>query len=82
MGVAYSARGEVKIILKDEKGGFEDLDSGITASPKEPEVYILRATYRMRKGDASGAKADLVSAKLFATGAMAKMLEAMIAKIQ
>ena len=82
LGVAYSARGEAKIILKDEKGGFADLDAAIVASPKEPEVYILRATYLMRKGNASGAKADLVSAKSFATGDMAKMLDAMIARIQ
>ena len=82
LGVAYSARGETKIILKDEKGGFADLDAAIVASPKEPEVYILRATYLMRKGNASGAKADLISAKSFATGDMAKMLDAMIARIQ
>ena len=82
LGVAYSARGEAKFILKDEKGGFADLDAAIAASPKEPEVYILRATYLMRKGNASGAKADLIAAKSFAMGDMAKMLEAMIARIQ
>ena len=82
LGVAYSARGEAKIILKDEKGGFADLDAAIVASPKEPEVYILRATYLMRIGNASGARADLISAKSFATGDMAKMLDAMIARIQ
>jgi tetratricopeptide (TPR) repeat protein len=82
LGVAYSARGEAKIILKDEKGGFADFDSAIAASPKEPEVYILRATYLMRKGNASGAKSDLIAAKSFATGDMAKMLDAMIARIQ
>ena len=82
LGVAYSARGEAKIILKDEKGGFADLDAAIVASPKEPEVYILRATYLMRKGNASGAKVDLIAAKSFATGDMVKMLDEMIAKIQ
>jgi tetratricopeptide (TPR) repeat protein len=82
LGVAYSARGEAKIILKDEKGGFADLDAAIAASPKEPEVYILRATYLMRKGNASGAKADLIAAKSFANGDMAKMLDAMIARIE
>jgi tetratricopeptide (TPR) repeat protein len=82
LGVAYSARAEAKIILKDLKGAFADFDAGIAASPKEPEVYILRATYLMRMGKASAAKADLVSAKSFATGDMAKMLDAMIARIQ
>ena len=82
LGVAYAARAEAKFILKDEKGGFEDLDAGIKASPKVPEVFILRATYRMRKGDFSGAKTDLQSARLVAEGDMAKMLDAMIAKIQ
>ena len=82
LGVAYSARGEAKIILKDEKGGFADFDAGVIASPKEPEVYILRATYLMRKGDAAAAKADLIIAKSLTTGAMAKMLDAMIARIQ
>ena len=82
LGVAYSARGEAKIILKDEKGGFADVDAAIVASPKEPEVYILRATYLMRRGNASGAKADLITAKSIATGDMAKMLDAMIARIQ
>ena len=82
LGVAYSARGEAKIILKDEKGGFADFDAGIAASPKEPEVYILRATYLMRMGNAAAAKSDLVSAKSFAIGDMAKMLDAMIARIE
>lgn len=82
LGVAYSARGEAKMILKDEKGGFADFDAAIAASPKEPEVYILRATYLMRKGNAAGAKADLVSAKSYAAGDMAKMLDAMIARIE
>jgi tetratricopeptide (TPR) repeat protein len=82
LGVAYSARGEAKIILKDEKGAFADFDAGVSASPKEPEVYILRATYLMRMGKASAAKADLISAKSFATGAMAKMLDKMIARIE
>ena len=82
LGVAYSARGEAKIILKDTKGAFADFDAGIAASPKEPEVYILRATYLMRMGEASAAKADLVSAKSFATGDMAKMLDKMIARIE
>jgi tetratricopeptide (TPR) repeat protein len=82
LGVAFSARGEAKIILKDEKGAFADFDAGVTASPKEPEVYILRATYLMRQGKASGAKADLIAAKSFATGNMAKKLDAMIARIQ
>ncbi len=82
LGVAFSARGEAKIILKDEKGAFADFDAGVVASPKEPEVYILRATYLMRMGKASAAKADLVSAKSFATGNMAKMLDAMIARIE
>lgn len=82
LGVAYSARAEAKIIMKDEKGGFEDLDAGVKASPKEPEVYILRATYLMRKGDTSRAKADLQSARLVAKNDMVKMLDAMIARIQ
>lgn len=82
MGVAYSGRAEAKFILKDEKSGFEDLDAGIAASPKVPEVYILRATYRMRKGDASGAKADIQAARIFADGDMAKMLDAMLSKMQ
>ena len=82
MGIAYSARAEAKIIMKDENSGFEDLDSGVKVSPKDPEVYILRATYLMRRGNVSGAKADLQSARLVAEGDMAKMLDAMIAKIQ
>lgn len=82
LGVAFSARGEAKIILKDEKGGFADFDAGVAASPNEPEVYILRATYLMRKGDAAAAKADLIMAKTFATGVMAQMLDAMVARIQ
>ena len=82
MGVAYSARAEAKIILKDEKSGFEDLDAGVAASPKVPEVYILRATYRMRKGDAAGAKVDVQSARSVADGDMAKMLDAMLSKMQ
>jgi Flp pilus assembly protein TadD len=82
LGVAYSARGEAKIILKDEKGAFADFDAAVAASPKEPEVYILRATYLMRMGKASAAKADLVSAKTFANGDMAIMLDKMIARIE
>ena len=82
LGVAYSARGEAKIILKDEKGAFADFDAGVAASPNKPEVYILRATYLMRMGNAAAAKADLVSAKPFATGGMAKMLDAMIARME
>jgi tetratricopeptide (TPR) repeat protein len=82
LGVAYSGRGEAKIILKDEKGAFADFDAGIAASPNEPEVYILRATYLMRMGKASAAKADLLSAKTFAKGDMAKMLDKMIARIE
>ena len=68
--------------MKDEKSGFEDLDSGVKVSPKDPEVYILRATYLMRRGNVSGAKADLQSARLVAEGDMAKMLDAMIARMQ
>ena len=82
MGVAYSARAEAKIILKDEKSGFEDLDAGVAASPKVPEVFILRATYRMQKGDLSGARADLESARGVADSDTAKMLDAMIAKLR
>jgi tetratricopeptide (TPR) repeat protein len=82
LGVAYSARGEAKIILKDEKGAFADFDAAIAASPREPEVYILRATYLMRMGKTSAAKADLMSAKSFATGDMATMLDKMIARIE
>jgi tetratricopeptide (TPR) repeat protein len=82
LGVAFSARGEVKIILEDEKGAFADFDAGVAASPNEPEVYILRATYLMRVGKALAAKADLVSAKTFAKGDMAKMLDKMIARIE
>ena len=82
MGVAYSGRAEAKFILKDEKSGFEDLDAGVSASPEVPEVYILRATYRMKKGDVSGARADIQSARNFAEGDMAKMLDVMLSKMQ
>ena len=81
MGVAFSARAEAKIILQVEKSGFDDLDAGVAASPKVPEVFILRATYRMRKGNLSGAKADLESARSVADGDTAKMLDAMITKL-
>lgn len=82
MGVAYSARAEAKIIMKDEKSGFEDLDAGVKASPKNPEVYIMRATYRMRKGDVAGTKSDLQMARTVADGDMAKMLDVMLSKMQ
>ncbi len=82
MGIAYSARAEVKIILKDEISALEDFDAGVLASPKDPEVFILRATYRLQGGDASGAKADLQTARTVADGAMAKMLDVMLSKMQ
>ncbi len=67
--------------MADNNGAIVDFDKAVAVSPKDFEVFVSRATFRLQIGNIAGAKADLESAKAVADEATAAKLQAMISKL-
>ena len=68
--------------LKNPAGAFKDFEAAIAASPEMAEVFLVRATYRLKIGNLVGAKADMQSALEVADETQKPMLDKMLARMQ
>lgn len=82
LGRAIARRGEAKATLKNDTGAEEDFATAIRAAPDDHEVYVIRATYRLKQGALAEALADLEKAKPRADSANAARIAAMIERLR
>jgi tetratricopeptide (TPR) repeat protein len=82
LGKAIARRGEAKATLKNDTGAEEDFALAIRTSPEDFEVYVVRATYRLKQGALTDAIADLELAKLRADEQNAARIDVMIGKLR
>jgi tetratricopeptide (TPR) repeat protein len=82
LGRAIARRGEAKATLKNDTGAEEDFALAIRTSPDDHEVYVIRATYRLKQGALAEALADLEMARPRAEPANAARIAAMIDRLR
>ncbi len=81
-GRALARRGEAKIVLKDWVAAFADFDAAVRMSPQDYEVFVVRATYRFKRGELGFAISDMESAIAVADPATAATLQAMLQRMK
>lgn len=54
----YVARGQIKLVAKDDQGAFADFDQVLTLSPENAKAYNGRGTAKNHLGDKEGACSD------------------------
>ena len=80
-GRAYAGRAEAKLVLKEGKSAIADFDEAIKVAPKDYEVHVARATFRIRIGNIPGAREDLTNARAVADPATALRIGAMLEQL-
>ncbi len=73
-GRAYARRGEAKVILNSWEQAFADFDKAVEVTPGDYEVFVVRATYKWKRGELPGAVADMQAAIAVADPATATQL--------